>query len=99
VRKGIGLEVRASKRTEQEHRTDHPVGPTHDVIRVSTAGINPTEGEASSSRAPSSLDGRNVEQNNDSRGRTEGVWGVMSSSTTVPARSTVIARLNLVSED
>jgi hypothetical protein len=84
---------------EQEHRTDHPVGPTYDITRESTAGINPNDGEANTSRVPSSPDGRNVEQSNNSRGSTEEVWGVMSFNTTVPARSTVVARLNLVSED
>jgi hypothetical protein len=34
----------------------------------------------------------------DSKGSTKEVWGVVSSNTTVPPKSIVIARLNLVSE-
>lgn len=75
------------------------MGPTRHTTWDSTAGINPTESKASISLVPSLLDARNVELSDDSERSTKEVWGVVSSNTNVPPKSTVIARLNLVSDD
>jgi hypothetical protein len=85
--------------TEWELRTDHPTDLTHDVTGERPAGLNPTIGKASGSRNPNSRDGKNVKLHDDSKRSAGEVWGVMPSNTTVPARSTIIARLDLVPGD
>jgi hypothetical protein len=59
--------------TEGELRTDYPRDPTHDVTTERTAGLDPTKREASGSRNPNSLDGKNVKLNDDSKRSAEEV--------------------------